>query len=160
MGRLFLSLMSIHAAASALALRGSSALECPREGSAEPSPWPECNCTVWPKRGEASGRFAYGFAPSLYREHTCKLYSSSLFIAGSWICVPQAEDKLLCAIHCTAASPGDAKWGAIKKVLRSQYLQISLTNGGFVGLKVTPKGPALQQQSLTVHGPAGGLSCG
>lgn len=51
-GRLFLSLMSIHAAASALALRGSSALECPREGSAEPSPWPECNCTVWPKQGE------------------------------------------------------------------------------------------------------------
>lgn len=54
------------------------------------------------------------------------LYSSSLFIAGSSIRVPQAEAKPLYAIHCTAASPGEAK-GGIKNVLSSQYVQISLT---------------------------------
>lgn len=124
-GKPFPSLAWNRAAASALALGGSSALECPREGSAEPSPRPEHNCTVRPKRGEAGGRSAYGFVPSLCGEHASKLCSWSLFIAGSWICVPQAEAKLLSAVHCTAASPGEEKGG--NNVLSSQYLQISLT---------------------------------
>lgn len=64
---------------------------------------------VQPKRGEASGTSAYGFAPSLCGEHAGKLYSSSLFIAASWFLVPQAEAKLLCAVHCSAASSGEAK---------------------------------------------------
>lgn len=65
MGRLFPSLMSNHAVAAALALGGSSALECPHEGSAELSPRTEHNCTVQPKQGEASGRSAHDFAPSM-----------------------------------------------------------------------------------------------
>lgn len=139
MGRFFPSLLSNHAAASPLALRGSSALECPHQGSAEPSPRPQHSCTVQSKPGEARWRSADGFAPSPCWGHACKLYSSSLFIAGSWIHVPQAEAKLLCAVHCTAASPGEAKGGNKKKVLSSQYLQISY-NGGFVGLKATAEG--------------------
>lgn len=109
-GRLFPFLVLDHAAASAQALTASSAVECPYEGSTEP-PWPEHNCTVQPKQGEASRRSAYGFVPSLCWEHACKLCSLSLFLAGSWICIPQAEAKLLCAVHCVAASPGETKKG-------------------------------------------------
>ena len=141
-GRPFPSLVLKHAAASALAPRRSSALECPREGSAEPSPWTghSCavrtghSCAVQPKWEEASKRSAYGFAPSLCQEHSCMLYSSILFIAGSWVRVPQAEAKLLRAVHRTAASLGEAKRGDKASFKLPVSANLS-NNGGSVGLK-------------------------
>lgn len=139
MGRLFPSLALNHTAASALALRRSSALECPHKGPAEPSPRTEHNHAAWPKQGEASGRSAYGFAPSLGWEHTCKLYSLSLFIAGSWIGIPQAEAKLLCAIPLCSCFPWRGKGGKLKK--KSLKLPISANlsyNGRFCRPKSDP----------------------
>lgn len=57
-----------------------------------------------------------------------------------------------------AASPGEVKEGNKKRVKLLVYANLSY-NGGFVGLKVTPKEPALWQHSLPMHEAAGELSC-
>lgn len=141
MWRLFPSLVLCCPDASALAPRGSSALECPQEGSAEPL----LSLSITAQSSYSSERprgACHASAPSLCGEHTFKLHYLNLFIAGSRIHIPQAEAELLCAIHCTAASPAESEVGN----KNSFQLPISANlnyNGGFVGQKVAPEGTAL-----------------
>lgn len=78
---------------------------------------------------------------ALPRSRTPELCSLSAFIAGSWICIPQAQARLLRAVHCAAAS-GEAKGGK-KNGLKLPISAKLSSYGGFEGLKASPEGPAL-----------------